>query len=223
MTDVVDTFVAPVCDQNIEILYVDKHILLINKPSGLLSLSGRNPLNKDSVHYRLVQQFPTALMIHRLDFGTSGVMVLALNKAVNSALTKQFQERKVAKTYLSMLDGHLLQDTGTINIPLAKDPPRFPLQKICTATGKPAISHYRVLERLDNPPRSRVLFTPHTGRTHQLRIHSLALGHAILGCDLYGTMRTRDMAERLLLHAVTLDFEHPITGEQINGYAACAF
>lgn len=223
MTAVVDTFIAPVCDEKIDILYVDEHLLMINKPSGLLSLSGKNPLNQDSVHFRLVQQFPNALMIHRLDFGTSGIMVLALNKVVNGALTKQFQQRTVTKTYLSIVDGHLPQDRGTIDIPLAKDPPNFPLQKVCVNTGKTAVSHYEVLERLDNPARSRVLFTPHTGRTHQLRVHSKEIGHAILGCDLYGTTRTHEMAGRLLLHALTLGFEHPITGERLKGVAPCAF
>ncbi|MFQ3234550.1 MAG: tRNA pseudouridine32 synthase/23S rRNA pseudouridine746 synthase [Paraglaciecola sp.] len=223
MSVVIDTFVAPVCEEKIDILYQDPHLLLINKPSGLLSLSGKNPLNKDSVHFRLVTQFPGALMVHRLDLGTSGIMVLALTKAVNSALTKQFQERQVAKTYVGILDGHLEQDAGIIDIPLAKDPPNFPLQKVCLATGKAAQSDYKVLARLDNPPRSRVLFEPLTGRTHQLRIHSRELGHAILGCDLYGSERTRQMATRLLLHALTLDFDHPLTGERISGQAPCAF
>lgn len=223
MSGVFDTFVASFCEEQIEILYQDPHLLLINKPSGLLSLSGKNPLNRDSVHFRLVAQFPNALMVHRLDFGTSGIMVVALNKAVNRALTKQFQERQIVKTYVSLLDGHLELDEGVIDIPLAKDPPNFPLQKVCLATGKLAQSHYEVLARLDNPPRSRVLFEPITGRTHQLRIHSRELGHAILGCDLYGSPRTQHMAKRLLLHALTLDFEHPVTGEHISGYAPCAF
>lgn len=223
MSGIVDTFVAPVCEQKIEILYQDSHLLLINKPSGLLSLSGKNPLNKDSVHFRLVAQFSSALMVHRLDLGTSGIMVLALTKTVNGALTKQFQERRVAKTYVGILDGHLELDEGIIDIPLAKDPPNFPLQKVCLATGKTAQSHYKVLARLDDPPRTRVLFEPLTGRTHQLRIHSRELGHAILGCDLYGSGRTRQMATRLLLHALTLDFVHPLTGESITGQAPCAF
>jgi len=223
MSVVIDTFVAPVCKEQIEILYQDEQILLINKPSGLLSLSGKNPLNRDSVHFRLVAQFPSALMVHRLDLGTSGIMVLALTKAVNSALTKQFQERRVDKTYVGILDGHLERDEGIIDIPLAKDPPNFPLQKVCPATGKAAQSHYKVLARLNNPPRTKVLFEPLTGRTHQLRIHSRELGHAILGCDLYGSARTHKMATRLLLHALTLDFDHPLTGERINGQAPCAF
>lgn len=197
--------------------------MLINKPSGLLSLSGKNPLNKDSVHYRLVQDFPTALMVHRLDFGTSGIMVLALNRSVNAHLTHQFQDRTVVKTYLSELAGHLPDDHGDISASIAKDKPNFPLQKICDETGKPAVSHYDVLERLDEPLRTRVRFTPQTGRTHQLRIHSQAIGHSILGCDLYGTAQTLALSPRLRLHAETLEFDHPITGARVMGRCPCPF
>lgn len=223
MVTPVDTFVAPVCHADIEILFEDESLLLINKPSGLLSLSGKNPLNKDSVHYRLVQRYPSATMLHRLDFGTSGVMLVALNKAVNANLTKQFQLRTIDKTYIAMLNGHLPNQTGIITEPIAKDPPNFPRLKVCSLTGKAASSAYQVLERLQNPERTRVLFSPETGRTHQLRIHSQAIGHAILGCDLYGTDDTHAAADRLLLHAATLSFDHPITGKRVLGECPCPF
>jgi len=219
----VDSFVAPVCSEQIEILFQDDSILLVNKPSGLLSLSGKNPLNRDSVHYRLVQLFPTATMVHRLDFGTSGIMLLALNKTVNANLTRQFQARTVNKTYMAILDGHLESDQGYIDAPIAKDPPNFPLLKICFDSGKQARSHYRVLERLENPMRSRVLFTPETGRTHQLRLHSREIGHPILGCDLYGSQQTQEMASRLLLHALSLEFNHPLSSERISLSCDCPF
>lgn len=223
MSLLVDTFIAPVCHEKIEILYQDEHILLINKPSGLLSLSGKNPLNKDSVHFRMVQVFPTAMMVHRLDFGTSGIMLLALNKAVNANLTKQFQDRTVVKTYISLLSGHISVDQGIIDAPIAKDPPNFPLMKICHESGKHAISHFEVLERMQNPNASRVLFKPLTGRTHQLRVHSRELGHSILGCDLYGTEQTQAASKRLLLHALTLEFNHPCSGERIAAECVCPF
>ena len=219
----VDTFVAPACHEKIQILYQDEHILLINKPSGLLSLSGKNPLNKDSVHFRMVQDFPTAMMVHPLDFGTSGIMLLALNKAVNANLTKQFQNRTVVKTYMSILSGHVGVAQGTINAPIAKDPPNFPLMKICHESGKQAVSHFEVLERLQNPNASRVLFKPCTGRTHQLRVHSRELGHPILGCDLYGTEQTMAESRRLLLHALTLEFDHPVTGKRITAECGSPF
>ena len=220
---VIDSFVAPVCDEQIEILFQDDSILLINKPSGLLSLSGKNPLNKDSVHFRLVQQFPAATMVHRLDFGTSGIMLLALSKTVNANLTRQFQDRTVNKNYVAILDGCVEQDEGYIDAPIAKDRPNFPRLKICQSSGKRALSHYRVLERLNNPQRSRVLFTPQTGRTHQLRLHSREIGHPILGCDLYGSKQTLSMADRLLLHAQSLEFDHPVSTQRMQFTCNCPF
>ncbi|WP_068373813.1 RluA family pseudouridine synthase [Paraglaciecola hydrolytica] len=213
---VIDNFVAPPCHEHIKILWQDEHILLINKPSGLLSLSGKNPLNKDSVHHRLVEQFPTVTLAHRLDFGTSGIMLLAKSKEVNAQLTKQFQQRTVIKRYEAILAGHVLEDSACIELSIAKDPSNFPRLKVCELTGKPASSHYRVVERLQNPESTRVLFTPLTGRTHQLRIHSQAIQHPILGCDLYGTTETQAMSPRLLLHAVELEFLHPQTNEAMK-------
>lgn len=219
----IDTFVAPPCAEDIAILYQDDAILLINKPSGLLSLSGKNPLNLDSVHYRLVQQFPTALLLHRLDFGTSGVMIVALSKAVAANINRQFQARTVIKTYQAILAGHVAADEGDIELPIAKDPVNFPRLKVCFATGKAASSHFQVLERQTAPDTTLVLFTPSTGRTHQLRIHSAGIDHPILGCDLYGTPDTQRMADRLLLHATAVEFDHPVSGEKISGISDCPF
>lgn len=204
--------------------------MVINKPSGLLSLSGKNPLNWDSVHYRLVhgQQevtpaFPEAKLPHRLDFGTSGIMVAGLNAASSQHLNNQFQNRQVKKQYIAILDGRLSDEVGQINEAIAKDKTHFPLVKICSSTGKAAISEFRVLERLEEPPRTRVKYTPLTGRTHQLRIHSLAIGHPILGCDLYRNNRSKSMANRLLLHASDLYFEHPVSGEPVHVHCPCPF
>jgi tRNA pseudouridine32 synthase / 23S rRNA pseudouridine746 synthase len=223
MSSKIDTFIAPPCHEEIEILFQDEHLLLINKPSGLLSLSGKNPLNIDSVHFRLVKDFPTATLVHRLDFGTSGIMIVALNKLVNAHIGKQFQDGLVNKTYTAVLYGNLAVGTGLIESPIAKDADNFPLQKICYNTGKQAVTQYQVMARLNNPPRSRVLFSPMTGRTHQLRIHSRELGHPILGCDLYRNIESYPMAERLLLHATTIEFNHPVTGKKIIGVCPCPF
>jgi len=219
----IDTFVAPSCADDITILYQDDAILLINKPSGLLSLSGKNPLNLDSVHYRLVQQFPTALLLHRLDFGTSGIMIVALNKVVAANINRQFQARTVVKTYQAVLAGWVAADEGDIELPIAKDPVNFPKLKVCFETGKAASSHFQVLDRQTAPETTRVLYTPGTGRTHQLRIHSAGLGHPILGCDLYGTPDSQQMADRLLLHATGVEFDHPISGERFSGISECPF
>lgn len=218
-----DDFIAPLCADEIDILYQDEHILLLNKPSGLLSLSGKNPLNKDSVHYRMVQLFPSITLAHRLDFGTSGIMVLALNKDANANLTRQFQNRSVKKTYISELLGHIEDDEGIINAAIAKDPEKFPVLKLCEKSGKGAQSHFKVIARLTSPIRSRVLFKPLTGRTHQLRIHSLAIGHPILGCDLYHRENSTQLAPRLLLHAASIEFDHPATGQRMSVNCPCPF
>jgi tRNA pseudouridine32 synthase/23S rRNA pseudouridine746 synthase len=223
LNKLIDDFIAPHCADKIDILYQDGDILLISKPSGLLSLSGKNPLNKDSVHFRMVQTFPSITLAHRLDFGTSGIMLLALNKEANANLTKQFQNRSVKKTYISELLGHIPEDSGIIDAAIAKDPENFPVLKLCEKWGKSAQSQFDVISRLTNPKRSRVRFTPLTGRTHQLRIHSLAIGHPILGCDLYHCDNSTELAPRLLLHAASLEFDHPSTGQRMSVTSSCPF
>lgn len=228
MSAIIDSFIAPPCHDDIEILWQDEHLLLINKPSGLLSLSGKNPQNLDSVHYRLVQSLPGCTLVHRLDFGTSGLMVIARNKAINAALCQQFSQRSVEKVYSALLCGHLENDEGVIDAPIAKDPALFPLMSICAVNGKPARSRYRVMERLHQNaamPLTRVELTPETGRTHQLRIHCQLLGHPILGCDLYGgrAWPSSGTTPRLMLHASQLNFIHPVSGEPVNARHAAPF
>ncbi|MBV7435919.1 RluA family pseudouridine synthase [Aeromonas sp. sif2416] len=232
MSVIVDTFIAPPCAAEINILHQDAHLLLIDKPSGLLSLSGKNPQNLDSVHYRLVQDFPGCTLVHRLDFGTSGLMVVARDKAINAAISHQFSQRAVTKTYGALLCGHLADDEGLIDAPIAKDPALFPRMKICAVQGKPARSRYRVVERLVRQnedgvslPLTRVVLTPETGRTHQLRIHCQLLGHPILGCDLYGglLLAGTEKTPRLMLHASALDFVHPVSGEPMAASCASPF
>ncbi|WP_313654129.1 RluA family pseudouridine synthase [Pantoea sp.] len=225
MSAINDTFIAPPCVEAITLLFEDEHLLIINKPSGLLSLSGKNPLNRDSVHHRLVAHFPGCTLVHRLDFGTSGLMVVARNRAINAALCHQFSQRRVSKTYQALLCGHLADEEGVIEAAIAKDPAQFPRMVICPGTGKPARSRYRVVEREIFPgeghgglPVTRVALTPETGRTHQLRIHCQQLGHPILGCDLYGgrLLPGAEQAERLMLHASELTLTHPVSGERMT-------
>lgn len=228
----IDTFIAPPCHDNIETLYQDEHLVLINKPSGLLSLSGKKPQNLDSVHYRLVQIFPGCTLVHRLDFGTSGLMVVARNKAINAALCQQFSQRSVTKAYSALLCGHVHDDEGVIDAAIGKDPACFPLMSLCAASGKPARSRFRVIERFYQTqeegrllPLSRVELIPETGRTHQLRIHCQHLGHPILGCDLYGgrLMPGTERAPRLMLHASALHFVHPGSNTRINARSDSPF
>ncbi len=232
MSTLSDTFIAPPCHEKIETLYQDEHLALIAKPSGLLSLSGKNPLNLDSVHHRLVQIFPGCTLVHRLDFGTSGLMVIARNKAINAALCQQFSQRTVIKRYSALLCGHLGDTEGVIDAPIAKDPALFPLMSICAVRGKPARSRYRVVERFYQEQEgggglslTRVELTPETGRTHQLRIHCQQLGHPILGCDLYGGRQLpgSERTPRLMLHASELHFIHPVSGERITARHASPF
>lgn len=232
MSTIFDSFIAPPCHDKIEIIYQDDHLVLINKPTGLLSLSGKNPQNIDSVHHRLVQLFPGCTLVHRLDFGTSGLMVIARNKAINAALCQQFSRRTVTKVYSALLCGHLNDNEGIIDAAIAKDPALFPLMSICAIHGKPARSRYRVIERLyyeqeDQTllPVTRVALTPETGRTHQLRIHCQQLGHPILGCDLYGgrLLPGTERTPRLMLHASELHFVHPIRQEKITARHASPF
>lgn len=232
MSVIFDTFIAPPCHDKIEVLYQDDHLVLINKPAGLLSLSGKNPLNLDSVHHRLVQLFPGCTLIHRLDFGTSGLMVIARNKAINAALCQQFSQRTVTKVYSALLCGHLDNDEGIIDAAIARDPALFPLMSICAIHGKPARSRYQVVERIVQEqedgtllPVTRVQLTPETGRTHQLRIHCQQLGHPILGCDLYGgrLLPGTELTPRMMLHASELHFVHPISEAPINACNASPF
>jgi tRNA pseudouridine32 synthase/23S rRNA pseudouridine746 synthase len=232
MSTIIDTFIAPPCFDEIGVLYQDEHLALINKPSGLLSLSGKNPQNLDSVHHRLVQIFPGCTLVHRLDFGTSGLMVIALNKAINAALCLQFSQRSVTKVYTALLCGHLENDEGIIDAAIAKDPALFPLMSICSVSGKPARSRYKVIERFYREledgtllPLTRVQLAPETGRTHQLRIHAQYLGHPILGCDLYGGLALpgTERAPRLMLHASELHFVHPVSGEPMAARCDSSF
>ncbi len=226
MSKIIDNFIAPPCHDEIDILWQDAHLLLINKPAGLLSLSGKNPQNFDSVHYRLVQDFPGCTLVHRLDFGTSGLMVIARNKAINAALCQQFSQRTVNKVYSALLCGHLENDEGIIDAAIAKDPALFPRMTISAINGKSARSRYQVVERFyqqrengTSLPLTRVELTPETGRTHQLRIHCQLLGHPILGCDLYGGLLLpgTEQTPRLMLHASELRFVHPVSKEPIHG------
>lgn len=211
-----DPFIVPKCEADIEIVYQDDYLLVIDKPTKLLSLSGKHPENKDSVHLRITKSHPTATLIHRLDFGTSGLMLLALNKDINKLLCKQFSDRTVIKHYEAILNGKLESELGIIELPLIKDIDGFPLQKVCFITGKRAVSQFELQTYNSETNTSKVLFKPITGRTHQLRLHSQAIGHPIIGCDLYDAEDSFHKAKRLMLHASYLEFTHPVTQARLS-------
>ena len=208
-------YLVPHSQEDIIILYADDDLLLVRKPDLLLSIPGRHPLNKDCLITRLQQDYPTASIVHRLDLDTSGIMVIPLNKPTHAHISRQFQERKVQKSYHAVVFGVVQQDKGEIDLPIARDWDNRPLQVISHERGKHALTHYRVLER--HTDSTRLLLQPVTGRSHQLRIHMRELGHPILGCDMYAHETALGMAERLMLHATTLAFEHPASGEWLQG------
>ncbi|EKN3593698.1 bifunctional tRNA pseudouridine(32) synthase/23S rRNA pseudouridine(746) synthase RluA [Yersinia enterocolitica] len=193
------------------VLYQDQHIMVVNKASGLLSVPGRAPENKDSVMTRIQADFPTAESVHRLDMATSGVIVVALTKAAERELKRQFREREPKKSYIARVWGHLAQDEGLIDLPLICDWPNRPKQKVCYETGKPSQTLYQVLSR-DADGSTRVKLSPITGRSHQLRVHMLAIGHPILGDGFYAHPEAKTMASRLQLHAQELCITHPEFG-----------
>ena len=209
-------FIAPPCLEAPHVLFVDEHLAVVDKPSGLLSVPGRHPANKDSLISRLQADWPDALIVHRLDMDTSGIMVIARSKAVHAQLSNQFQQRQISKTYLATVAGHPTADSGSIDYPLIADWPNRPLQKICTLSGKPALTHYRVTERKSGIFATSTLeLQPITGRSHQLRVHLMAIGHPILGDRFYAPSEVQSAASRLMLHASTLEFTHPATDERM--------
>ena len=162
----------------LHVLYQDEHIIVVNKPSGLLSVPGRAEEHRDSVMTRVQADFPVAESVHRLDMATSGVIVVALTKAAERELKRQFREREPKKSYIARIWGHMEHDEGLIDLPLICDWPNRPKQKVCFEHGKSAQTGYLVLSR-DADGSTRVKLTPITGRSHQLRVHMLALGHPI--------------------------------------------
>ncbi len=200
--------------QNLEIVYEDPWLSVINKPAGMLSVPGKE--DAVSVYSLMRGQYPEAdgpLTVHRLDMATSGLMLIAKTKRVHQNLQAQFKNRLVRKRYVALLEGVVPKDKGTVDLPLCLNPLDRPRQMVHTEHGKPAITDYQVLERLDGK-RTRIAFYPRTGRTHQLRIHAahpLGLHCPIIGDELYGKK-----AKRLYLHAEYLEFTHPITGETVR-------
>ncbi|TDQ59422.1 ribosomal large subunit pseudouridine synthase A [Mesocricetibacter intestinalis] len=199
----------------LDILYHDNHIMAVNKPSGLLSVPGNRPQYYDSVMSRIKDKYGFCEPAHRLDMATSGVLLFALSKAADSELKRQFRERETRKHYQALVWGHPAHAQGRVSLPLICDWENRPRQKICFERGKSAVTDYQVLEWLPNNS-ARVKLTPITGRSHQLRLHMLALGHPILGDKFYAHPQAKAMAPRLYLHAQSLQITHPISGEVIR-------
>lgn len=204
----------------LEVLYEDSHLVVVDKPAGLLSVPGRGAHLADCLLTRVQAAFPDALLVHRLDRDTSGVIVFAMTAHAQRSLSMQFEKRSTKKTYVARVFGEMAEKTGTVDLPLIVDWPNRPLQKVCHETGKPAVTDWRVLKLGDDE--TRVRLSPKTGRSHQLRVHMLALGHPILGDPLYAKGAAWDHP-RLMLHSEELRINHPESGKGLSFRAKAPF
>lgn len=210
-----DLAILPASDQAYEIHYQDDVLLVVSKPSHLLTVPGRHPQNRDCLISRVQREFPSAQVVHRLDYDTSGLVVLPLTKKALSDISKQFQARTVAKEYQALVAGQL-PEAGEIALPIAADPDNRPLYKVCQQTGKPSLTQYQRLHYDEVQDVSHVLLQPITGRSHQLRLHLAAIGHPIIGDPLYAAGPVAQAANRLMLHAWQISFNHPLTGKLLK-------
>jgi len=197
----------------LDILHHDHEILLVNKPSGLLSVPGKGDHLSDCLIARVQEAFPEALLVHRLDMDTSGVMVFGLTPHAQRHLGLQFEKRQIKKTYVARVWGQMAEKTGEVDLPLIVDWPNRPLQMVDHENGKPAQTEWRVMRVGEDETRVRLY--PRTGRSHQLRVHMLALGHPILGDPFYAKGPARDFP-RLMLHAESLRLRHPDGGKGLT-------
>lgn len=207
-----------------DVIYRDDHLVVLDKPAGLLSVPGIGADKQDCLATRVAAVFDGARIVHRLDLQTSGVIVMALDPDTHRALSVQFQDRLVEKRYVAMVAGVVALDAGEIDLPVRKDldPPRpGPRHIVDHVNGRPSQTRYRVVERMAD--RTRLHLHPVTGRSHQLRVHLDAIGHPILGDDLYAPPEVVAQADRLLLHADMLALTHPHTGERVLFEAPCPF
>lgn len=202
----------------LQTIYADAHLLVLNKPSGLLSVPGRGEDKQDCLSARAEAHYPGALIVHRLDMSTSGLMLMARSAAMQTALSKLFEARQITKRYIAVVDGHLgiQTDWQLIDLPIALDWPRRPLRIISADAGKPSQTRWRALSYDDVARTTRLELEPLTGRSHQLRVHLKALSHAIVGDALYAPPDVQNKSARLLLHACELQFKHPVSGEQMH-------
>ncbi len=206
----------PPPDDGLDVIYQDADLLIVNKPAGLLSVPGKGVDKQDCLISRVQKHFADALIVHRLDMSTSGLILLARGAESHRKLSILFQERRVSKRYVAIVDGRIEPESGMIDLPLITDWPNRPLQKVDYDIGKPSQTHYRLTDYDAATDSSRIDITPITGRSHQLRVHTMSIGHPILGDELYASDNAFHKAERLLLHAAQLSFIHPGTDKIVD-------
>lgn len=198
------------------VIFQDDALLVLDKPAGLLTVPGRGAQHADCLASRAQVECPSARIVHRLDLATSGLVVMAIGREMERCLSIAFQQRLVGKRYIAVVAGRLKEPCGSVDLPLIADWPNRPRQKVDLELGKPSVTHYSVLgyDAVSNV--SRVELCPLTGRSHQLRVHMMAIGHPILGDELYANDAVRDAAPRLLLHAAGLTVPHPLNGQHLT-------
>ena len=227
MTANPDFVYTPPMTPYLDIIYQDNDIIVLNKSSGLLSVPGRLAEHKDCLQNRVQRVLPTATVVHRLDMATSGIIIMALNKPAHVFISRLFEQRKTTKSYIARVYGHIKDRNGSVDLPLICDWPNRPKQKVDHENGKQSLTHYEVISYSDSlekqHPSTLVKLTPITGRSHQLRVHMLALGHPILGDRLYAHQDALTISPRLQLHAENLSLEHPVSGELLTFIAPCPF
>lgn len=213
----------PPREPDLTILYEDNDLLVLDKPSGLLSVPGKTDDLSDCLENRVKARYPHATTVHRLDMSTSGIVVMALTRAAHRHLSLQFEKRLTKKIYIARVWGHVAEDTGQVDLPLICDWPNRPMQKVDHEQGRPSQTHWRVLER-ESGNVTRMALMPVTGRSHQLRVHMLAIGHPILGDEFYAPDEAYFSAPRLQLHAHILEFAHPVrVDEKCRFVSICPF
>jgi len=208
-------YIVPKCDKEIEILYQDECLLVINKPEFLLSVPGRAPENKDCVISRLQADFPNAVMVHRLDLDTSGILIVPIRRDAMSHIARQFQERSIEKEYEAIVWGAVNSKYGSISLPIKPDWQNRPKQCIDFEQGKQALTHYERLDFNSEKQQTRLALKPITGRSHQLRIHCKEIKHPIIGCDMYAHEAALAASPRLLLHGRYISFIHPLSNKRM--------
>jgi tRNA pseudouridine32 synthase/23S rRNA pseudouridine746 synthase len=200
----------------VDIVHADAALIVADKPSGLLSVPGRGPDKQDCAARRVQQRWPDALIVHRLDEATSGLLLFARGITAQRVLGRAFEDGEVDKQYIAVVRGLTAKASGRIELPLAADWPNRPRQQVDREHGKAAVTDWQLIEHDASRGLSRLALQPRTGRTHQLRVHLAAIGHPIAGDTLYGDDKVRALASRLLLHACALRFAHPASGEALH-------
>ncbi len=217
-----DNFVYAPPQDPLHILYEDDDLVVIEKPAGLLSVPGRLPEHHDSAYLRVLERYPNAKITHRLDMATSGILMFAKHRDAEVAVSKMFQARTVSKHYIALVQGEI-QTEGSVDVPLITDWENRPRQIVHFELGKAAKTLYQRLEYLPEQDISRVLLTPITGRSHQLRVHMLHIGHPITGDKIYHPEPTRNPLNRMALHASELTFTQPLSGHKVEILAPAPF